>query len=158
LRLNPYPSHYRTAFAFSDILYPRIHRLSLRLACPCGRIYGLTVFHVNNTGRLGGGSFPGRLCFRLKKCQLQNRFLTFWLLPDSIFGSSKLTEFITTSLMFTLLPSLVPYRVMLAVPLLPHGFGFILSEWATLSEGLQTQPLPATPALLGYCRENDRFI
>jgi len=26
--------------------------------------------------------------------------------------------------MFTLLPSLVPYRVMLAVPLPPHGFGF----------------------------------
>ena len=27
-----------------------------------------------------------------------------------------------------------------------------------MSEGLQTQPLLATPALLGYCRENDRFI
>jgi len=60
--------------------------------------------------------------------------------------------------MFTLLPSLVPYRVMLAVPPLPHGFSIILSEWATLSEGLQTQPLPATPALLDYCRENDRFL
>jgi len=69
-----------------------------------------------------------------------------------------LTEFITTSLTFTIFPSLVPYHVMLAVPLLPHGLGFILSDWATLSEGLQTQLLPATLALLGYCRENDRFI
>lgn len=84
--------------------------------------------------------------------------IAFWLLPINIFGSLILTKFITTSLMFTLLPSLVPYRVMFAVPLPPHGFSIILSEWATLSERLQTQPLPATPALLGYCRENDRFI
>ena len=76
LCLNPYSSHYRTTFAFSDILYPHIHRLSLRLACPCGRIYGLIVFHVNNTGRLGGGSFPGRLCFRLRSEESQDRSLT----------------------------------------------------------------------------------
>lgn len=51
--------------------------------------------------------------------------LPFWLLPISIFGSSLVTEFITTSHMFTLLPSLAPYRAMLAVPPPPHGFGFI---------------------------------
>jgi len=50
--------------------------------------------------------------------------LPFWLLPISNFGSSLVTEFITTSHMFTLLPSLVPYRAMLAVPPPPHGFGF----------------------------------
>jgi hypothetical protein len=75
-----------------------------------------------------------------------------------MFGSFAMTGFIADSLTFTLLPSLAPYRAMLAVPLLPHGFSIILSEWATLSKRLQTQPLPATPALLGYYRENDRFI
>jgi hypothetical protein len=33
-RLNPYPPHYRPAFASSTFLYPHSHQLSLRLACP----------------------------------------------------------------------------------------------------------------------------
>ena len=41
---NPYPSHYKTAFAFSTILYPQSHRLALRLAFPKGKDYGLTTF------------------------------------------------------------------------------------------------------------------
>ena len=45
-RFNPYPSHYRKAFASSTILYPQTHRLTLRFAFPCGRdhreVYGLT--------------------------------------------------------------------------------------------------------------------
>ena len=45
---NPYPSHYRTAFAFSVFLYPQTHGLSLRSACPCGRDFGLTLFHSKN--------------------------------------------------------------------------------------------------------------
>ena len=36
LSLNLYPSHYKTAFAFSSILYPPSHRLALRLAFPKG--------------------------------------------------------------------------------------------------------------------------
>src|SRR3546814_7984755 len=32
LRLNPYPSHYRTAFAFSTFLYPHHQQHSLRSA------------------------------------------------------------------------------------------------------------------------------
>jgi len=32
LRLNPYPTHYRSAFAFSTILYPQLYRPSSRLA------------------------------------------------------------------------------------------------------------------------------
>lgn len=36
LRLNPYPSDYGMAFAFSDILYPLPHGPSLRLACSSG--------------------------------------------------------------------------------------------------------------------------
>jgi hypothetical protein len=34
LRLNPYPPYYRTAFAFSLLLYPLPHRLALRFAFP----------------------------------------------------------------------------------------------------------------------------
>jgi hypothetical protein len=37
------------AFAFSTILYPHLPQRSLRLACPEGRRYGLTMFRVSNT-------------------------------------------------------------------------------------------------------------
>ena len=36
LLLNPYPPHYKTAFASSSILYPPSYRLALRLAFPEG--------------------------------------------------------------------------------------------------------------------------
>ncbi len=32
--VNPYPSHCKTAFAFSIFLYPQSHKLVLRLAVP----------------------------------------------------------------------------------------------------------------------------
>jgi hypothetical protein len=44
LLFNSYPPHYKVAFAFSIIPYPPIHRLSLRLAFPCGRMMGLPRF------------------------------------------------------------------------------------------------------------------
>jgi hypothetical protein len=40
-RLNPYPTHYRPAFASSLLLYPLPHRLALRLTFPGGRATGL---------------------------------------------------------------------------------------------------------------------
>jgi len=42
-RRNPYPTHYRPAFAFSLISYPQPRRLVLRLAFPEG---GLRAYHV----------------------------------------------------------------------------------------------------------------
>src|SRR5262245_11490907 len=39
--LNPYPSHYRTAFACSLLLYPPSHRLALRSAFHVGRTTSL---------------------------------------------------------------------------------------------------------------------
>jgi len=42
--LNPYPPHYRAAFAFSIILYPHLHQLTLRLTFPFRARYGLTTF------------------------------------------------------------------------------------------------------------------
>lgn len=56
---NPYPGDYSPTFAFSDLLYPHPRQLPLRLACPfVGRGYGLTVFHLSNTGGLGPASSP----------------------------------------------------------------------------------------------------
>jgi hypothetical protein len=43
-RRNPYPPHYKAAFAFSTILYPQSHWLASRLAFPKGENYGLTTF------------------------------------------------------------------------------------------------------------------
>ena len=40
-RLNPYPPHYRAAFACSLLPYPPPHRLALRLAFPDGETTGL---------------------------------------------------------------------------------------------------------------------
>ena len=34
IRLNPYPSHYKTAFAFSCILHPHFHQCALRFHLP----------------------------------------------------------------------------------------------------------------------------
>jgi len=36
LMRNPYPPHYRVAFAFSIVLYPPSYRLASRLAFPMG--------------------------------------------------------------------------------------------------------------------------
>ncbi|RKJ38832.1 hypothetical protein D7X94_14800 [Acutalibacter sp. 1XD8-33] len=45
LRFNPYPPHYRAAFAFSMFLYPHPHRHTLRWAFP--RIAGrIRAYHV----------------------------------------------------------------------------------------------------------------
>src|SRR5262245_18508077 len=38
--LNPYPAHYRPAFASSLVLYPQPRRLALRLTFPRGRATG----------------------------------------------------------------------------------------------------------------------
>lgn len=45
---NPYPHHYSMAFAFSMILYPHSQQFPLRLTCPNGQEYGLTVFHMSD--------------------------------------------------------------------------------------------------------------
>jgi hypothetical protein len=47
--LNPYPAHYKPAFASSGILYPLPHRLTLRLAFPEGehRVYQISrKYHI----------------------------------------------------------------------------------------------------------------
>ena len=52
--------------------------------------------------------------------------------------------------------SLAPYRVMLAVPLLPHEFDFIFRMGYIVGVASDITLL-LMPALLGYCRRNGRF-
>jgi hypothetical protein len=50
---NPYPNHYRSAFACSVLLYPQHHRPSLRSAFPAGSATGLpSSVGVTEEGRL----------------------------------------------------------------------------------------------------------
>ncbi len=55
--LNPYPPHYRMAFACSIFLYPPAYRLALRCAFPAGDFPGeddgLTTFCVDPNNGLG---------------------------------------------------------------------------------------------------------
>ena len=46
---NPYPPHYRAAFAFSDFPYPQPHRAALRLSYLFDKeCYGLTMFRLSD--------------------------------------------------------------------------------------------------------------
>jgi hypothetical protein len=59
--LNPYPAHYRPAFAFSDVLYRQTRWRPLRLAVSNFReVYRLTTFRISTViGGLGSAFSPG---------------------------------------------------------------------------------------------------
>jgi hypothetical protein len=79
-RLNPYPPHYKAAFACSILLYPQPYRLTLRLAFPSGRATGLPrSVSVPTWGRssLSAGGLP------LRPVTLEHRFLTPYLLVQA---------------------------------------------------------------------------
>ena len=59
--LNPYPPHYRPAFASSTLLYPQPPQPSLRLACPLRQGYGFTTFRLNDMDGLGLAFLPTAL-------------------------------------------------------------------------------------------------
>ena len=63
VRLNTCPSHYRKAFAFSTIPYPRAHQRPLRLAFPGSYQGNLRAYHVlyKYLRGLGPASSPGVL-------------------------------------------------------------------------------------------------
>ena len=58
-KFNPYPPHYRKAFASSTILYPQALRLTLRFAFPCGKSTG------RPTGLPRSMQVPAQVRFRL---------------------------------------------------------------------------------------------
>ena len=110
LRRNAYLTHYRSAFAFSAILYPHSQQLPLRVTCPCGRKYGLTVFPVSNMNGLGFAYSP---VAPLSVCPYSTervpRYMPFWLKPISAFGLSCFTMFISNSPGLTMPSSLAPH-------------------------------------------------
>lgn len=110
MRFNPYLLHYRAAFAFSTFLYPHHQQHSLRSACPAGRRYGLTVFHVNNKSGLGS-AFPPVvvLSAQPKTGKGLSDYVAFWLKPVSIFGLFAITVFISSSLALTISLSLATH-------------------------------------------------
>jgi hypothetical protein len=73
-----------------------------------------------------------------------------------MFGSFEMTGFIVGSLMFSLLPSLAPYRVMLAVPPRPYGFDFIYPVGYIVGKA-SNSVLPRLLAPLGYSWGNTRL-
>jgi len=100
--LNPYPSHYRTAFACSLLLYPPSHGLALRSAFHRGRTTGLPCSaSVPEWGRsaLSAGSACGH---EKRRTTSSTGLLTFWSKPLSAFGLSSITTFIRRSHMLTL--------------------------------------------------------
>ena len=56
--LNPYPPHYKAAFACSILLYPQPYRLTLRRAFPSGRATGLPR-SVSVPARVRSGLYAG---------------------------------------------------------------------------------------------------
>src|SRR6266545_7855979 len=100
--LNPYPSHYRTAFACSRLLYPPFHRLALRFAFHVGRTTGLPCSaSVPEWGRsaLSAGSACGH---EKRRTTSSPRLRTFWSKPVSAFGLLSITTFIRRSHVLTL--------------------------------------------------------
>jgi hypothetical protein len=85
---NPYPPHYRTAFAFSILLYPQHLRVALRLPTSVEECYGLTVFVLSNMDGLGRSLFAGGLNVHDRGVDNPCASHTpFWFEPVSIFGS-----------------------------------------------------------------------
>jgi hypothetical protein len=77
-------------------------------------------------------------------------YVAFWLKLVSIFSLLRFTAFIESSRLLAMSPTLVPYRLMLAVPSWSHDLDGSLSTVGTLSEGFQ-QIVTFLLYLLEYC-------
>ena len=65
---------------------PALHQPSSRLACPCRRRVGFSVFRINNGGGLGPVYSPMAKCPRDLTLKQINQPCTFWFKPVSTFG------------------------------------------------------------------------
>ena len=95
--LTLYPFDYRTAFASSLIPPPLPHRRPLQFAFPRGEATGLLRSPARS---LRGKVVPfgrWRVIRGEGHCNPRTWPRTFWSEPDSIFGSTLLTAFISTS-------------------------------------------------------------
>jgi hypothetical protein len=110
LCFNPYPTHYRQAFAFSAVLYPPGHQCSLRLTCRFRQPFGFTLFRMNLRA---GRTLPLRRRWFVHDgpvFKAHSSPLTFWFKPISTFGLLKLTTFTEVHLCWSypLIPSSSP--------------------------------------------------
>jgi len=156
---NPYPAHYRPAFAFSTFPYPQVHRHALRLAFPHWETCGLTTFRdctwfrwvrfrlfaggaLSAIGELGT-PIPGPLPFWPKPMVPWGNSQHLWL----VLSNDVYQRF--TSVNHTT-PSWLPTALVLAVAIIPHSLMTSSKAEATLSLKLHTWPLPATHVQVGY--------
>jgi hypothetical protein len=95
-RLNPYPVHYRRAFAFSILIYPLLHQLPLQVAFPLGKQWAYYVPYKYLMGWAPRVRRRPFACGREVQKPL-HRPPTFWFKPLSIFGLSTVTTFISGS-------------------------------------------------------------
>src|SRR6516164_7280462 len=80
-RLNPYPVHYRPAFACSLLPYPLPHRLTLRRAFPRGR---QRAYHVPPMYQCGLGRASPPVVRHLRRGSSEPPDLTTYLLVQAI--------------------------------------------------------------------------
>jgi hypothetical protein len=108
--LNPYPPHYRMAFAFSTFPYPPSHRRILRCAFLSQKgLDGFTMFRLNNNDRLGSLFSPVALVPMTRECRALVP-ATFLLVGSCAFVHDPLyfTTFIKRSHLLTILSILAP--------------------------------------------------
>ena len=151
----PYLLHYRTAFAFSDILYPLIYRLTLRLAFHTEmEIVGLTLIPLILHNGLASVYSPGESWITLGDTRTPKPYpLPFWSRPISIFGLSTLTAFINSSHVLRIPSFLAPNRLDAARVELASRLALqVIRPRASLSPGLHTKPLPVMHAGVRNCR------
>jgi len=102
---NPYPSHYRTAFASSTILRPQTPQVALRLPCLllAGGLTGLPRSAWVTSGQLRCTLSAGRLAAHDRRdsnsCTADNR-------PSRVLSLARLTTFSVCSHMLTILLTL----------------------------------------------------
>jgi hypothetical protein len=106
---NPYPPHYRMAFASSILLLPHAYQLALRLAFPHGRHTGLPCSVSVTTNGVGALCPPvASLPMTRKRGVLVPATVPFWLKPASTFGLFSVTMFIERSPGFAIPSILAP--------------------------------------------------
>jgi hypothetical protein len=97
-----YPLHYRTAFAFSSLLYPLPRQLALRHSLPPrGRSIGLTLFRLYDTNDVVPACTPAASVSVCSKCRwkqpaaclLAGAYQRLWLCgDDGAYGSSHVLD------------------------------------------------------------------
>jgi len=163
--LNPYPPDYRAAFAFSDLPYPQLHQPSLRLTCPWWAERRAYPVPLTWRRKFRCRLYPGELIALAEQWKnVQTAHGRFFVKPVSIFGLFPVTRFIADSLVFTMLPSLAPCRVMLAASWRPCGLCFTLpgsgyvvrvaSDVAVASHACTPRLLPEERQVLSFAHAN----